>query len=216
MSNFQRALYHGRVGESYIAQYLRKRYSLNILPVYEVDVTSGKGPVLYTQSDEKRVCPDMLAFSSDVCNASTMLGIQWIEAKTKSAFTWHRKTNEWITGIDLHHYQQYLLVQRETPFPVYLFFLHLRGRAKDTPQGMTGPTGLFCGSLAYLAEHEHHRWADSQDGQIHGMVYWSHGNLKKIADLSEVVADDIGDIDVSGLPIFGEIQSTTQNEGGRY
>jgi len=105
----------------------------------------------------------------------------WIEAKTKSAFTWHRISKRWTTGIDLHLYYEYIKAAKLSPLPVYLMFLQLAGRAKDSPFGC--PTGLFGGELEYLQRNENHRHANWGPS---GMVYWSVGVLEKFAELHDL------------------------------
>jgi len=166
MSKFDARLAEGKIGESIIAQWLKSRGN-HVLPVYEVEKGQYAGPAIYAADGRSFVAPDMLSFGSK--------SVTWIEAKHKDAFTWHRKTRRFTTGIDLHHYRQYLEVMRLTEWPVWLMFLHRSGAAKDSPPG---PTGLFGNDLAYLAEHENHRsdrWGRS------GMVYWAVDHLKKLA-----------------------------------
>ena len=119
------------------------------------------------------IAPDMFVFGREkAC---------WIEAKHKSAFTWHRCSQAWVTGIDLRHYGDYCQVDELTPWPVWILFLHENGTAKDSPEG--SPTGLFGETLAYLKQNEHHRhtnWGRT------GMVYWEYRKLRLLAKLGEV------------------------------
>ena len=169
--NFQEALQVGKTCESLIAQYfLRSGYS--VLPIYEKTDAEYKGPVLFSASSGALIAPDMLVFKGRQ--------VLWIEAKHKAAFSWHRKTEEWVTGIDLHHYRQYLTIQEERPeWPIWLLFLHHNGTAKDTPTGKISPTGL-----SYLSTNEHHRHANYGSS---GMVYWSVDALKYLAPLSDLL-----------------------------
>lgn len=172
MSNFQRNLAFGKIGESLIANWLKRR-GYTVLPVYEKEISKGKGPQLFTPN-ENLIAPDLFAFNGIKDRAF------WIEAKHKSAFTWHRISRQWLTGINLRHYYDYLKVARESPWPVWLLFLHQDGQAKDSPPGC--PTGLFGQELGYLQQHEHHRWNEG------GMVYWADTILEKLATLEEVYA----------------------------
>ena len=176
--NFQANLETGKTGESLIARYLL-RFGYSVLPTYETADAGHKGPVLYSAISGALVAPDMLAFKGRQ--------VLWIEAKHKASFTWHRKTGEWVTGIDLHHYQQYLTIQNERPeWPVWLLFLHRDGIAKDTPAGKISPTGLFGNPLSYLMRNEHHRHADYGTG---GMVYWGIDALKFLAPLADILPE---------------------------
>jgi len=173
---FNQTLEMGKVGESRIAQWLRQRGN-NILPVYEIEKEQFKGPAVYTCDWRELIAPDILAFKKDQ--------VIWIEAKHKTAFTWHRITNRWVTGIDLHHYKQYQEVAKLVDWPVWLLFLHQGGQAKDSPA--KSPSGLYGGSLKYLMAHENH--THNNHGKS-GMVYWAIENpekqiygVKKIANL---------------------------------
>ncbi len=169
-STFKETLRVGKIGESKIAQYFMGK-GYNVLPVYELEIDSGKGPQLYTPG-KQLIAPDMLVFKMEKCF--------WIEAKHKTAFTWHRNTQRWTTGIDLNHYGHYCLVDDCTPWPVWLMFLHKGGQAKDSPAN--SPAGLFGNSLEFLRSHENHRspnWGKS------GMVYWSKDSLKFIAPIEQ-------------------------------
>lgn len=171
--SFKEQLKFGQTGESEIAQWLRDK-GYTILPVYEKIVEEGKGPQLFLPNTSL-VAPDMLTFKGEC--------VRWVEAKRKTAFTWHRITSKWVTGIDLRHYSDYLKVDDCTPWPVWLMFLHLGGQAKDSPAD--SPTGLFGNELSYLRGRENHRhmnWGTSS------MVYWAIDNLKLIAPLDEVAS----------------------------
>ena len=165
---FQENLQVGRTGESLISKWLRKR-NYHVLPVYEIEIQSGKGPRLFSPGREL-IAPDMLAFDG--------VHTLWIEAKHKTAFSWHRLTQCWTTGIDVRHYQDYCEVDQITPFDVWLLFLQRGGQAKDSPE--RSPSGLFANSLQHLRLHENHR---SNNWGKTGMVYWSINELKLIATL---------------------------------
>lgn len=164
---FKEKLEEGKVGESQIAQWLKSR-GHNILPVYDIEKNQHAGPAVYTSSGEMIIAPDMLVFG----NGETI----WIEAKHKNAFTWHRNTQKYTTGIDIHHYYQYMKIMSLVDWPVWLLFLHRNGCAKDSDPG---PSGLFGQSLKYLIHNENHR---SEKWGKHGMVYWAVDKLKHLAD----------------------------------
>jgi len=173
--SFAQQLEVGKIGESQIARWFNRR-GFHVLPVYEKEVSEGKGPTLFLSDGSQKISPDLLVFrGSDV---------YWIEAKHKTAFSWHRKTRRWVTGIDIRHYSEYLEVKRLHPeWDIWLMFLHKNGTAKDTPNGMVSPSGLFCGELGFLRENENHRHANWGRS---GMVYWSSDVLKKIATLEQM------------------------------
>ena len=170
--SFSASLDYGKAGESAIGNWLRRR-GWAVLPVYEKIISEGKGPQLY-MPNKALIAPDLFAFGrGKAC---------WIEAKHKTAFSWHRLTGRWVTGIDLRHYADYCDVDDCTPWPVWLLFLHEGGRAKDSPAD--SPKGLFGETLTMLRAHENHRhenWGAS------GMVYWARDALRQLATLDEVL-----------------------------
>jgi hypothetical protein len=143
-----------------------------VLPVYEKVIHTGKGPQLY-MPNKALIAPDLFAFGAGKAF--------WIEAKHKTAFSWHRLTQRWVTGIDLRHYADYCQVDDETPWPVWLFFLHEGGQAKDSPPN--SPEGLFGQTLAILRTCENHR---HENGGKAGMVYWAKESLRLLAPLEEL------------------------------
>lgn len=168
--SFHQSFAYGMVGESAIAQWLRKR-GCTVLPIYEKIIDTGKGPTLF-MPEGVLIAPDMLVFKSS--NA------WWIEAKHKTAFSYYRKKSQFVTGIDLRHYQDYLKVDDLTPWPVWLLFLHRGGQAKDSPPS---PAGLYGNKLNYLRKYESHR---SDRHGASGMVYWAIDKLKKLAELDDL------------------------------
>lgn len=118
----------------------------------------------------------------------------WCEAKRKSRFAWYRNYERWQTGIDLNHWKHYQAVAKATGFGVYLFFLHdcSTPSAGDLGHGSepTCPTGLFGGSLDYLANNISQtigRSGPCGGHGRHGMVYWAHDSLTLHGELEEVL-----------------------------
>jgi hypothetical protein len=169
--SFKDNLATGMLGEGLIAKWLQAK-GWNVLPAYEIEIASGKGPRLYLATKEQFITPDLLVFRSSE--------IRWVEAKTKSAFTWHRISESWQTGIDLRHWRDYIKVGERTSFPLWLMFLHKPGNvAKDTPEGKISPHGIFGQEIEALKEsidHEDARWGPS------GMVYWKVEALARFGD----------------------------------
>lgn len=179
--SFAQTLQRGQVGESRIATWMRKR-GWAVLPVYELEIDTGKGPRLFAPEGRQLIAPDMFAFKMNKAGEA-----RWIEAKHKTHFSWHRITGRWVTGIDKRHYEDYCRVDDETPFPVWLLFLHAESKAwhKDVEMGApaTCPTGLFGRPLKQLRDcvnHMHDNWGRT------GMVYWAHDSLTRLAALDEV------------------------------
>lgn len=167
MSNFDDNLKDGKLGESQIADWLKRR-GHHILPVYEIEKGQYAGPALYTSTGDKLVAPDLLVFGKGK--------VTWIEAKHKSGFTWHRKTQRETTGIDLHHYFHYRRIIELVDWPVWLLFLHKGLTAKDS---LKSEAGLFGNDLYFLMRNENHRHLNH--GKT-GMVYWAKDKLKKLSN----------------------------------
>jgi len=173
--SFDNDLLFGKVGESSIARYLRKR-GATILPVYEKLIDEGKGPQLF-MPDKELIAPDMLA----LCRGKA----QWVEAKHKESFTKWRKTDSWQTGIDRKHYEHYCKVCDETPYPVWLFFLHKGGVAKGCSE--SSPSGLFIQNLQKLRVCVDHISPPDYFTKS-GMVFWNINSLILFASFQEVAA----------------------------
>lgn len=173
--SFDESLREGLLGEGLITRWLNSR-GWNVLPAYEIEVQSGKGPRLFSAQRGKLIAPDLLVFNGSE--------FYWVEAKTKSAFTWHRNTETFQTGIDRRHWLDYLAVSETTGFPVWLMFLHRPGSsAKDTPLGKVSPSGLYgqvIDRLLDTIDHEHANHGPS------GMVYWRENALRKICEYEQV------------------------------
>jgi len=188
---FESQLKIGRVAEGLIARWLIER-GASVMPVYEIEVSHGKGPQLF-RAGADLVAPDMLVFNSK--------GICWVESKHKSVFSWHRLTQKWTTGIDLRHYEDYIEVAKQTDAPVWLMFFHRESKpsANDAQHGCPAvcPTGLFAGDLAVLVLNENHRSPPHNGSTGHGktgMVYWAVDKLKHLGTKEDVarVASSIG------------------------
>lgn len=179
-SNFEKSLKHGQAGESAIANWLKSK-GFNILPVYDKIIDTGKGPQIFTASNTKIVAPDLLCFSKDTT--------VWIEAKRKSGFAWYRKTKQWVTGIDLVHYLDYLKLLEISSYEVVLCFIQEGKSTKDDKYAkVSHPSGLYCRYLKDLKNCENHRSDKYGKG---GMVYWAESDLLKKAELKDLFVDDI-------------------------
>lgn len=170
---FKESLEFGQIGESVIARWLRSRGHC-VLPVYEVELSHGKGPRLFLP-DSLAVAPDMLVFRG--------ADAYWVEAKHKTGFAWNRLRGIWTTGIDRHHYREYCRIDDATPWPVWLMFLQRGGPTKDGPEA--SPAGLYGETLQKLRRRVNHE--SDKGGGPSGMVYWSKDDLRKIADLEQVL-----------------------------
>lgn len=174
-NQFSIKLAQGQAGENAIANWFKSK-GFDVLPVYEKIINTGKGPQIYTSQNTSLIAPDLLCFKEGKPI--------FVEAKRKSGFTWYRKTQDWVTGIDLRHYLEYIQVLNKTKIPVYLCFIQEGQNTKDSSFAKTAqPTGLFANDLSYLIKNENHRsekWGKS------GMVYWSSNHLVKKASIGEM------------------------------
>jgi hypothetical protein len=153
---------YGKIAESKIALYfMGKGYA--VLPIYEKEISEGKGPAIYFP-DAEIIGTDMMILKERK--------IFWIEAKHKTAFSWHRITSRWVTGIDIKHYEHYQEIAKRTEWPVWFIFYHEGGQAKDSPT--ESPKGIFGNDLIFLKENENHRHANWGK---YGMVYWAIDKL---------------------------------------
>jgi len=176
--NFEGSLAFGKIGEDYIAQWIISRGG-SVLPVYEIEKSTGKGPQLFT-TNGGLVAPDMFVFNQN--------GLCWVEAKRKTVFSWYRAKGQWETGIDLRHYREYLKVRETTGLPVWLLFLHTESEPGNCDKGRHGcpatcPVGLFGEEILTLDKK------NPRIGTEHasGMVYWSRSDLRFLASLDEVL-----------------------------
>lgn len=176
--NFQQQLQRGLLAEHHIARWLQTQRGYHILPIYNKQDDNRKGPRFYTASGEQLIAPDILAM-----RGSTLV---WVEAKSKTTFTWHRVSQQWQTGIDYYNYTHYCKVADTVPHAMYVFFLHTETYEPVACSGAptTSPTGLYVQSFDVLRSCVHHIYPQSGRNR---MVYWSIESLKKVAQLSEVV-----------------------------
>lgn len=174
---FQKNLAFGQIAESDIARWLRNRGAV-ILPVYDIEYDTGKGPRLFAPGGKQIVAPDLYVFPKNG-------GACWVEAKHKTVFSWYRIGSYWVTGIDLHHYREYRIVRERLGRELWLMFLHRSDvpGTRDLPYAPGPcPTGLFAGELQRLIACESHtsdRWGN------HGMVYWAESSLQLLATLKQ-------------------------------
>jgi hypothetical protein len=166
---FQASLAWGQQAETEIAKWLLHKGAI-ILPVYDVECNSGKGPRVFCKEAEY-VAPDLFCWAKGKA--------LWIEAKHKEVFTRYRIKDIWETGIDLRHYENYCKLRDIIGLSVWVFFLHKSkvprpedAKYLDCPAEC--PTGLFGREINDLRQNESHR----SNKHAHGMVYWSHDYLK--------------------------------------
>lgn len=175
---FNRQLAFGQIAESKIAYWLRNKGHV-IIPIYDIEYHTGKGPQVFWGESQESVAPDLLTIHGD--------RVSWIEAKHKTVFSWHRITQRWVTGIDRRHYRDYRLVAEKTKWPIWLLFLHKSSvpSAGDLRMGSPErcPAGLYGGELFHLLRNENHQHGNHGNS---GMVYWAESSLSKLAEPEEL------------------------------
>lgn len=182
---FAESLRRGQKTESAISCWMRHSRGAAVLPVYETEIDSGKGPRLLLPEGEL-IAPDMLVISGK--------GVCWIEAKHKTHFAWSKITKTWQTGIDRRHYEDYLRLDARLQWPVWLLFFHAhdtpyRRRGCDPDQPIHCRTGLYGNSLTYLEDHRDHFGGYPDDcGRFVPMVYWNERDLRLLATVDDVHA----------------------------
>ena len=157
--NFDLRYQYGRAGELEIAKRLRAA-GYCVLNACEMVHGSGGAPTIST--------PNAPLISTDyfVWRGETS---RWIEVKRKAAFAWSLKGRCWVTGINVHQYNDYQAIEKNSPWPVWLLILHGGGPAKDSPYP-DSPAGLFGKKLSDLVTCEHHR---APQWGMSGLVYWA-------------------------------------------
>jgi len=177
---FQKQLAFGQMAETLIARWLISK-GKTILPIYDIEYDTGKGPRVFGENDFQYAAPDLLVWSDK--------GTVWCEAKHKTVFSWYRKSKQWETGIDLNHWTAYQKVAERIGLPVWLLFLHRSD--KPSPEDLRWdcpaicPAGLFGNELSQLTESTSHT---SHLHGRHGMIYWAENNLLCLASLEEMLA----------------------------
>lgn len=161
--------------EKAMAQWFRKN-GFTIFPACDY-LPENKGPRVLS-SNRSTVSPDLLVWKGK--------DALWMEIKSKSSFTWHRRTGCWQTGIDWKYYVEYKSVHKDSPWPVHLVFLQL-GKPRHDDRGRLQPSGLYYNSLDVLGEPGIGRTYNP--GQRGGMIYWKIDHLIKLAELHEVLQD---------------------------
>lgn len=195
--DFDAARRLGRKTEYLVARYWMDR-GWSVMLACDLEQGTGFGPRVWTRDEEADfrsiVVPDLLMW--------TPHSVRWAEVKAKTVFSWDKGRNEshtrqWVTGIDLCCYEDYMAVEEITAIPVWLNFLHYSDdptrKNLDNGSPETCPTGLFARALAELVHCEHHRAPsrnpDRDESLGHGrsgMVYWGIDELPLYASLDEI------------------------------
>jgi hypothetical protein len=157
----------GTAGENIVKAWLIKR-GCRIISTRDIETRKAWGGPSMESEGFEPVLPDFLVIQPE------KLQTLWMEVKRKTRFSWHAISRCWVTGIDEHYLEHYVLVGQSSKIPVWLFFLHLDSKPsqKDLDDGCPAqcPTGLFAQEILRLAARTHHTSANHGKG---GMVYWA-------------------------------------------
>jgi hypothetical protein len=179
---FEQSLERGKIAEGKIGLWLRRK-GWAVIPVYEKEDTDkiAAGPQVFVDSLEY-VAPDMICYR--LATGET----RFIEAKCKTRFAWYRKKKSWVTGIDRRHFNEYCAVADIFEWPIWLLFLHESSVPDEKDAEYMScppecPTGLFGEELSKLRTDIDN---DTDKYGKGGMVYWRHGQLRRLAKLDEL------------------------------
>jgi Holliday junction resolvase-like predicted endonuclease len=166
----------GRFGENVVAYWLQSRGN-SVVPLRDIETGDiFKGPRMTGPEGIEGACTDWLC--------TNRVKTVFIEVKTKRAFSWHRLRADWVTGIDQHYAEHYMMQRKNSSIPMWLLFLHLYPTPSDSDRehGCPDqcPTGLYGQEILVLANDIHHTSPNWGKG---GMVYWSFPPLLKLETL---------------------------------
>jgi len=177
MEGFKAKLQFGQEAEARVGRWLNKKGCSVFHLEKDINNKENKefeGPRLKTPFGDF-ISPDLLAYAGNHAFLA--------EVKHMSAFAWSRKKQKWVTGMKYDLFSQYYIVDKISPFKVYLFFLQEKGQAKDS---MPSPnSGLFVGGVDCLARCVADRWPDEPSKKPH-MIYWDVCSLEKKATLEDL------------------------------
>jgi len=172
-SSFAKSLKLGLANESIITKYLNSRNFI-VIPAYQIEQSTGKGPRVFAPMDEQLITPDLLCIRNGK--------MRWTECKSKAEFVLYRKTGIFQTGFDIACFEQYQRVQEVTGIPVYIMFL-------NAPRyGISEPSGLYYQTLDKLVETIDHSCTNEKTGsKSGGLHYWNEYDLIKQAEYNDVM-----------------------------
>ena len=163
MATFKENYEYGKVGESLVAKWLRKRGN-HIMPVYEKVIEGEfRGPAIFPHVGKPFAAPDMFVFTKTTA--------MWVESKRKGLMTFRDVSRTWQVGIKMKDFNNYLNLIKMSPFQVWIFFLVTGGHDE---YNRLSPGGLYCENLANLLEtFDHYDYEESD------MIYWNDEDLRK-------------------------------------
>ena len=168
---FNDSLKFGLGGERIVAEIMRARG----WTVVQVGGQHGeyKGPRIELPLGLELVSPDLIVIKNGI--------VRWIEVKRKTQFSYHRNSEAITTGIDLHHWNEYLQNDTYGSFPMWLFFVHEFSSVAGVPAGTiteTPKAGVYLQSVSWLSKNSSHT---SMKFGGHGGIFWDIKALKCIS-----------------------------------
>lgn len=137
----------------------------SVLPVYEKVANDFKGPRI-TMPVGELVAPDLFIFGNGE-------EPRWVEIKMKDSATWHYNGQKWCVGIDVRLFDDYVKIDAQTPFRVWILFLLNGGVSKNDPQEEKSPEGFFGAPIRHLKDRESHRPHDIAYFPVSSLVRYS-------------------------------------------
>ena len=157
---FDDRLNFGVEGEDFAAAWAR-RLGFSVLPHQPCPPNGKGGPRILTPHHGELVAPDLPLWREGV----PLL----LEVKRKAAFTLHRATGAWVTGVEASYFEQYCRVWDVTGVRTFLGFVH-----DDDPAQLT-----LGGEVWQLAQRVHHQYPETGDSR---MLYWDRRRLVNLAE----------------------------------
>ena len=167
---FANNLKFGLIGERIVAEIMRARG----WSVVQIGGQHGEyqGPRIELPMGLTLVSPDLIIMKGS--------NILWVEVKHKTQFSFHQNSKTITTGIDYHHWKQYLENDTYGSFPMWLFFVHEMASVQGMPfgSGVAVPeAGVYGGPVRWLSQNYAHIHPNFGD---HGGIFWDAAKLKHL------------------------------------
>lgn len=168
-TDFQSQILYGKEAEMVFQEIFRYN-GYSIMPVYEKVLQDYKGPRV-SLAFRDVIAPDLFVFGNGQ-------EPHWVEVKRKESATWYYKGGYWCVGIDKRLWNDYVVVDCESPFRVWLMFMLEGGISKDAPPNMSSPEGFFGAPLEHLLKRLSH--------DPHEISYFPVMELERYASMLDV------------------------------
>ena len=169
---YSRLLDRGLQSEQLVAHYIATRHRCEVMRSGYAKAKVGGADLapLLLGFGVQIIAPDMLTWRAGVP--------LWVEVKDKDSATWHRKSSQWQTGLDVRSLRAYQQVADRTKIDVCVWFVH-RGLARDDdPVGLRQPEGVYTGRISAL---------DTRAREFGGMAYWDMSLLTQQCSLEALM-----------------------------